>query len=126
MQAVGWLDFSTEMRGRRLRIFLLGVMSVWLGAVVPAHPRGVIPLPGSAVPEGRAACCANKDDSGRHRTPPRSCAVCQWMATLDVPPAQQWDLGPPRGVIDEVIESKPSPVGLAARYVLPTRGPPVC
>jgi hypothetical protein len=48
------------------------------------------------------------------------------MATLDVPPAQQWDLGPLRGVIDEVVESKPSPVGLAARYVLPTRGPPVC
>jgi hypothetical protein len=107
-------------------MFLLGVMSVWLGAVVPGHPRGMIPLPGAAVSSGRAACCATKDNAGHHRTPPRSCAVCQWMATLDVPPAPRWDLGPLGGVIDEVIEAAPARVGLAARYVFPTRGPPVC
>ena len=132
------------MRSRGLRLFVLLFSAVWFGVLMPVHPRGRIPVPG----DRRAATCCEteachvadscnakggeasggRDGKGpRHSAPAgpyRSCAVCQLIATLDLPTPVQF-APPPSGLAGPVLPERP-PV-LVRPDMVPTcteRGPP--
>src|SRR5437868_1238859 len=75
---------------RSFRIALLVFETLWFGVLVPWHTRGQIALPGDT--SSRSTCCDRP--SARHDSEPvqkhtprsRTCAVCQFIATLDLPP----------------------------------------
>jgi hypothetical protein len=112
------------MQSRWLRVALLSFVTIWFGLIVPGHRRGQIVLPGSS-----RACCA-KPSTGN--TPERqvplpdrgTCAVCHFMAMLDMPGAVQWDV-PPMGLAWMGVVGKPQPVILAELHsASQERGPP--
>lgn len=129
------------MRHRRLTLALLAFLALWLGAVVPAHPRGLIRLGGNSVPvsppgspdPGTHACCARRPTAGQAhessrpgpaRPPVSDCAICYYIATLDVPPPVTIDLAP-SGVSLPVILPAPAPAPTIDRPLATTaRGPP--
>ncbi|HEV7302136.1 MAG TPA: hypothetical protein VGN72_22555 [Tepidisphaeraceae bacterium] len=108
------------MRSRGLRIFILLYVSVWFGAIVPGHTRGIVKMPGSGGGGGDApgrvssdaGCCATHapaDDQKQSPVKP-ACAVCYFAAALMVAPPATFDfaqlglvgsLAPP--VIDRIV-----------------------
>lgn len=118
------------MRCRSLRIALLVVIAAWFGVVVPLHPRGIVRLAGACEAEGRACCrpvgtSTREDPSKSKHVPVDGCAVCQFVATLDLPPAIGIDV-PPLGLIEQLNVPAPleAPV-IAWGDAHPERGPPI-
>ena len=121
------------MRCRALRIAMLCFVILWFEVLLPAHTRGQIVLAGSE-PASRSCCgnlgatknCASLPD-GRKQQPLRSrgqCAVCHFIATLDLPPSVMLDVP---GMTRRIESAQPSPRAkptLAPRYTFPERGPP--
>lgn len=114
-------------RSRRLRISLLLFLLLWFGVVIPLHPRGVIRLAG-ACSEGGRACCRQSKGPDHDRKPLNGsgdCAICYFVATLDLPPAITIDL-PKLGLL-EIIDA-PAPLSAAvsdANDLIEARGPPM-
>jgi hypothetical protein len=113
-------------RGRAFRIFLLALITVWFGVVVPLHPRGAIRL-GSSACGGSSAkgCCHNDRPTDSPSKPkPAECAICHFLAALDLPPALSLDV-PALGLVDELKLATPIRSTMVA-YLLPVseRGPP--
>jgi hypothetical protein len=81
------------------------VMTVWFGVVVPLHPRGIIKLGGACAEMGGRACC-RQDSHATHDSKPKpadsSCAICYFVATLDLPPAMGMDV-PALGLAEQVV-----------------------
>lgn len=85
---------------RWLRILVLGFACLWFGMLVPVHQRGQIQLPGSAdaaaTKSAQARHCNRTDADAPCRKGQRapdddgggqgSCAVCHFIAGLQVPP----------------------------------------
>ena len=81
------------MHSRLFRIFLLAFTTLWFGAVLPGHTRGIITVPGSANSsagddaEMRASCCPSPgkegNEKGKHKqTNGSCCAICFFIAGL--------------------------------------------
>lgn len=114
------------MRGRAFRVFLLALIAVWFGVVVPLHPRGAIKLGGECGPSAKACCHADKS-SGRDSKPKPAdsqCAICHFLAALDLPSSIGMDV-PPLGLIEQVKPPAPQAAPVIA-YLSPAseRGPP--
>ena len=89
------------MSSRLLRWMVLGFTCLWFGVLLPVHQRGQIQLPGAAPRVAGPSCC-NHSDASRHRSThdgkqqpakpsnPENCAVCHFIAGLDVPPPVTW------------------------------------
>lgn len=119
---------------RTLRIALLIVETVWLGFLVPIHTRGQIAPAGYlAATESRAGaqtatCCEPQSNPAKRDRPPtraRPCAVCQFIATMDLPPALVW-IEPPSAPAPEltvVVDSQQPDSTVAWRPDL-ARAPP--
>jgi hypothetical protein len=80
---------------------MLTFTALWLGVIVPVHTRGVIRLAGAAPDAATDAhrCCAAPSKPAQDNSPPcsgdkQSCAICYFIATLDLPPADDLDLAP--------------------------------
>jgi hypothetical protein len=119
-------------RTRFFRIWLLALIAVWFGVVVPLHPRGAIQLGGGGGASTDCAvrtCCHPAAPAGHDSKPkpadPAGCAICHFLATLDLPPAIGMDV-PPLGLVDELIPPSSQAAPILAR-VNPSseRGPPV-
>jgi hypothetical protein len=86
-------------RHRALRFSLLALIAVWFGVVVPLHPRGAIRLGRACAVESPAKGCCHpgKAPAREHKPKPADpqCAVCHFLATLDVPPAVGMDVPAP-------------------------------
>jgi hypothetical protein len=113
-------------KSRALRISLLVLMAIWFGVVVPVHPRGMIRLGGSCT-ENLRACCRNSKGAGHESRPARGnsdCAICFFVATLDLPPAMEMDV-PKLGLVEETAWPAPQvgPVQAWTDAVM-ERGPP--
>jgi len=118
-------------RGRCFRIFLLVTITLWFGVVVPLHPRGAIKLGGScASAPGRTCCLPAKgtspsQDSKSNKPFDPQCAVCHFVATLDLPVAIGLDV-PSLGFVSVLPPVAPSDAPVL--LFTPTwseRGPPV-
>jgi len=84
-------DNFISVHSRALRISLLAFVAIWFGVVVPLHPRGAIKLGGSCTQIGRAAARRAKRLAGFFAKAGSSdCAICYFVATLDLPPAMGW------------------------------------
>jgi hypothetical protein len=117
------------MHSRVFRIFLLVLVSVWYGAVLPGHTRGVVQLPG--VDRAAESCCA----PGKAHRPgepvnaptksPLTCAVCAYMGALlnAAPP----ELGiAPLGPTDErLAQHAPTPIRVRLVTTYLGRAPPL-
>jgi hypothetical protein len=91
---------SLFVRSRGFRIFLLTVIALWFGVVVPVHPRGMIRLGGGG--EARSCCHREGKRPAKDSKPdPSQCAICQFVATLDLPAAIGFAL-PPMGFVEAV------------------------
>ena len=106
------------MSGKGSRIFLLALLAVWYGAVLPGHTRGVVQLPGSA----RAAegGCCDHEPSDAPAKPASNCAVCHYMAALSAPPPLEHGIAllKPADVLrDEIVVQPSSP-----QIILPYHG----
>jgi hypothetical protein len=116
----------STVRGRAFRIFLLALITVWFGVVVPLHPRGAIKLGGSACAGSNGSSCCHKDGptDSPAKPKPAECAICHFLAALDLPPALGLDV-PALGLVDELMLSAPIAPTMVA-YLLPVseRGPP--
>jgi hypothetical protein len=80
------------MRHRPFRVALLLFVVAWFGVIVPGHRRGQIALPGWT-----KTCCsipAAHCDGSRPDSPPQpaACAVCHFLAMLDLPTPVQLDV----------------------------------
>jgi hypothetical protein len=96
------------MRHRAWRILCLCFTTLWFVVLVPAHQRGAIPVPGDGAAHVMSCCAGGTDSSRTHASrdgkqspagPERSshsCAVCQFIAGLDVPPPLVIDAPPLR------------------------------
>ena len=114
------------MHSSAFRILLLALLAAWFGVLLPVHVRGQIKLPG-ARPEAKH-CCArdvpSRQDPGE--TPARSddCAVCHYLAGLDMPAVFVIDVRP-LGRVDEPV---PTPLTSIFRAAPPRlhlgRAPP--
>ena len=115
------------MRGRAFRIFLLTLITVWFGVVVPLHPRGAIRLGGSACggSSAKACCHGNQPADSPSKPKPAECATCHFLAALDLPPSLSLDV-PALGLVDELKISTPVAPAMVA-HLLPVseRGPPI-
>ncbi len=115
------------MRGRAFRFLLLLLIAVWFGVVVPLHPRGAIKLGGGGCGSDVKACC-HTDKAGDSHSKPKpadsQCAICNFLATLDLPPSIGMDV-PPLGLIEHVTPPAPqsAPV-IACLSPASERGPP--
>jgi hypothetical protein len=115
-------------RTRLFRIWLLALIAVWFGVVVPVHPRGAIQLGGPSHCAART-CCHPGGPIGHDSKPkpadPAGCAICHFLATLDLAPAMGMDV-PPLGLVDELIHPLPqaAPV-MALADPSSERGPPI-
>ena len=104
------------MRSRGLRILFLVYVSVWFGAIVPGHTRGIVTMPGgggdtAASVSSDSGCCATHVPSDENKPPAKpACAVCYFAAALMVAPPPTFDfaqlglvgsLAPP--VIDRLV-----------------------
>jgi hypothetical protein len=117
-------------RNRAFRIFLLATIAVWFGVVVPLHPRGVIKLGGSCagVASGRSCCPPGKttpQDSQPNKPFDPQCAVCHFIATMDVPPVMGLDVPAP-GLVSVLPLPAPSDAPVI-RFAVTRfeRGPPL-
>jgi hypothetical protein len=120
------------MRSLALRWLVLLFTGAWFGVLVPMHQRGAIQLPGAP-----ASCCAHRDVADRacHKGPSKSdapakngsgnCAVCYFVATLDLPASVMLDV-PPLGPA-EPVERLDLPVPADREHVRTRceRGPPL-
>jgi hypothetical protein len=77
------------MHSRWFRILLLAFTTLWFGAVLPGHTRGMITVPGSTNSTGDdtamgSSCCPspNKDKSKHKQTDGSCCAICFFVAGL--------------------------------------------
>jgi len=114
------------MRHRALRIFLLLLATVWYGAILPGHERGIVQLPGAQTHDG---CCVGDKPVGRAGEPvpvrsPSNCAVCKFMGTLSAAPPPDLGIAPlgPTEVAPAL-----TPTTLVSLRVIPTylgRAPP--
>src|SRR5687768_9574812 len=79
---------------RGYRWLLLAFACAWFGVLVPVHQRGIVQLPG---PARCHPCCPDQVETaaagGKCPAPdpakgkdPSNCAICYFIATLDVPP----------------------------------------
>ena len=101
---------------------------MWFGVVVPLHPRGIIKLGGSCGDAGGRACCQATKASGhdsKQKPADPNCAICYFVATLDLPPAMGMDV-PPLGLVAEAIlpAMQATPV-IAWGDAFLERGPPI-
>jgi hypothetical protein len=123
------------MRSRGLRWVVLAFTCLWFGVLLPVHQRGRITLPGaecaaaSALTAAAAAshsCCPTPGHKSPDAPAPdsRACAVCYYIATLDLPPAMGLEIAPPRPL--ELRETADPPAIVAARAPRPydPTGPP--
>jgi hypothetical protein len=110
-----------RMSGKTGRIFLLVLLTVWYAAVLPAHTRGVVQLPGTT-DEASTGCC-NHESSKKSDAPAKpatNCAVCHYMAALSAPPPLDHGIAllKPADVLRDVIVVQPT----SARIILPYHG----
>jgi hypothetical protein len=111
---------------RRLgRIFLLLFVTAWFGVAAPLHPRGVVTMGGAAQPDHK--CCPSKRKCPEKNTPRPAvpCAICHFLATLDIPVAFSVHIAP-LGLTDIRRVDAPEAVQVAV-VANPTseRGPPI-
>src|SRR5688500_19086950 len=103
------------------RIFLLVLLAVWYGAVLPGHTRGVVQLPGTSR-EPSAGCCDDKQSRNPDAPAKRStnCAVCHYMASLSTPPPLDPGIAllKPADVLRDLIVVRPT----SAQIILPYHG----
>ena len=102
------------MQSRAVHWLVLWFATLWFGVLVPVHNRGEIKLPGTA---GAAAhqCCPTEPpnhggDAPVPAAPQSTCAVCFFIATLDVAPpvtVAPVRLGPAGIATVEVVSSAP-------------------
>lgn len=86
--------FFPGMQSRALRIAALAWVGLWFGLLVPWHTRGAVQLPGknASLPSFTTCCApskpadtASKDSPLDKGGPASNCAVCHFIATLDIP-----------------------------------------
>ena len=70
---------------RALRISLILFVAIWFGVVLPGHRRGLVSLSGAST-----TCCSNPaapTGPVDRKVPVKAgeCAICHFMATLDLP-----------------------------------------
>jgi hypothetical protein len=112
---------------RFFRFSLLLLITIWFGVVVPLHPRGAIKLGGECGGSGFKSCCHTDKAAGGDSKPKPAdpqCAICNFLATLDLPPSIGMDV-PPLGLVEQVKPPAPQAAPVIA-YLSPAseRGPP--
>jgi hypothetical protein len=114
-------------RSRLFRFSLLLLIAVWFGVVVPLHPRGAIKLGGGECGGAGFKTCCHTDKGGDSKPKPADpqCAICHFLATLDLPPSMGMDV-PPLGLVEQIKPPVPqaAPV-IAALSPASERGPPI-
>ncbi|QNN22893.1 hypothetical protein HED60_11645 [Planctomycetales bacterium ZRK34] len=75
------------MTQRNLQIFILAWAVAWFVAIVPAHQRGAVVVPGAEPAAASCDSCCESGGKSRPDDPVQRCAVCHIVAKLDVPPA---------------------------------------
>jgi hypothetical protein len=124
------------MRGRFGTWVVLAWAIAWFGAVLPGHQRGAVQLPeGRQTAAGHATasqvepaigcpmCAGGDSPDAPSDAPPRGrCALCQLLATLDVPPAVVLTCPPLERVwhasvrpASQVADGRQAPAAVAAR-----------
>jgi len=120
--------FLLMLRARSFKLLLLAFMALWLGVIVPVHTRGQIKLAGAAPVEGHSCCAAGAKESSPKDSIPcsdrQACAVCYFIATLDLPPVFELNVQP-TGLVC-LVELSPETIAPAIDLQLPIheRAPP--
>jgi len=116
-------------RAKSFKLLMLAFMALWLGVIVPVHTRGQIKLAG-ATPASEHKCCAtSKQDAPAQDSPcgqdREACAVCYFIATLDLPPVVDLNLSP-TGLVS-LVDTAPEMIAPRVDRPLPFHGraPPV-
>ena len=112
-----------RMSGKASRIFLLALLAVWYGAVLPGHTRGVVQLPGTACATTPSTTCCDKKPANKSDAPAKpasNCAVCHYMATLSAPPPLEHGIALLKSadVLTDVLVIQPT----SAQIILPYHG----
>jgi hypothetical protein len=138
----GTLDYSRFMRLPALRWLVLVFTCAWFGVLVPVHQRGAIQLPGSAAhaccmkPGGDAvagaasvpAChrkAATEDKDAPAGKSSGNCAVCYFVAGLDLPAPVMLDVPPLGGAEPIATFDLPAPAEREHVRTRFERGPPL-
>lgn len=106
--------------------WLIAFTFAWFGMLVPAHDRGRIQLPGLPA-AGEHSCCATAAHKKSDPAPVKNtgnCAVCYFIATLDLPPAFELGIEP---LALAAIENAPQPAAVVPAgpsLTYRSRGPP--
>lgn len=120
------------MRRPALRWLVLLFTCAWFGVLLPVHNRGAIQLPGSPGP----TCCQRVTSPSKpcHQTPGKdcppgkpagNCAVCYFVAGLDLPVPVMLDV-PPLGPAEPVARFElPAPAEREHTRARCERGPPL-
>jgi hypothetical protein len=117
-------------RGKVFHFLMLAFMALWLGVIVPVHTRGQIKLAG-ATPSEKHACCSMPAKETPTRDPSpcgedrEGCAVCYFIATLDLPPVFVLNFVP-TGLVS-LVDLMPASIASSIGQPLPFHGraPPV-
>ena len=121
------------MRSRGLRWVVLAFTCAWFGVLLPVHQRGRITLPGacadaSALTAPSHGCCPAPGHTPGDAPPAapdsRACAVCYYIATLDLPPALGLEIAPPRPLELREVADPPAFAGARAPLPYDPTGPP--
>jgi hypothetical protein len=116
-------------RHRAFRFLLLSLITIWFGVVVPLHPRGAIKLGGGECGGSSFKTCCHADKTGGGDSKPKpagpQCAICHFLATLDLPADIGMDV-PPLGLVEQIEPPAPQAAPVIA-YLSPAseRGPPI-
>lgn len=114
------------MRRKAFTWLLIAFTCAWFGALVPAHDRGRIQLPGPGAAASHACCVGGEHKPGDPAPAKNSgnCAVCYFIATLDLPPT--FELGiEPLGLLALANAPRPAvPVAASPLLSYHSRGPP--
>ena len=112
------------MHSRAFRIFLLALVALWYGAVLPGHQRGVVQMPGAEADP----CCERDghDSKDSSKAPaPRSCAVCFYMAALEQAAPPDLGIAPLGPAERQPATVAPARVTVCVRATYPGRAPPL-
>jgi hypothetical protein len=104
------------------------LIATWFGVMVPLHPRGAIKLGGGGCRADARACC-HPDKAGqshsRNKPADSQCAICHFLAALDLPTGIGMDV-PPLGGVDQVEPDAPlTAPTVASLSAASERGPPI-
>jgi hypothetical protein len=112
---------------RQIRILLLALLAAWFGVLLPVHVRGQIKVPGAAADAATSCCSADRpaDDCSDFPAGSNDCAVCHYLAGLDLPVVFTFDVRP-LGRTHETLRAALTSTIIAPSLRLPSdRAPPV-